>query len=154
MAQLLVIDASALLGAWLPQEPYQVQADALLGRYEEGHVELCSSTLLPHEILNGLWIAVRGKAGQPPRITLQDAQEAWELFQGLKLRLEDTGALARRILELVSQYQHRSTYDMTYVALAENLKSPLITGDRKLLSAVSQQLDWVIPLWEWEQRAP
>ncbi len=152
MVQRFVIDASALLSAWLPKEPYQAQADVLLERYEADHVQLCGPTLLPHEILNGLYIAVRGKAGQPPRITLQDAQEAWELFQGLQLPLEDPSALAKRILKLASQYQRPSTYDATYVALAEHLKSPLITGDRKLLNAVRQQLDWVIPLWEWDQK--
>ncbi|OGF53697.1 MAG: hypothetical protein A2Z21_01425 [Candidatus Fraserbacteria bacterium RBG_16_55_9] len=150
MAPLLVIDASALLSAWLPKEPYQAQADALLERYVEDQLELCGPTLLLHETLNGLYMAVRGKAGQPPRITLQEAGEVWELLQGLQFRLEDTGALAGRILELASQFQRPSSYDVTYVALAEHLKSPLITGDRKLLNAVSKQLDWVIPLWEWE----
>lgn len=152
MAQLWVVDASALLSAWLPQEPYQAQADALLDSYQDGHLELCGPTLLPHEILNALYIAVRGKAGQPPRLAPQDAQAVWEFFQRLQLQLEDTSSLAGRILELASRYQQPSTYDMTYVALAGHLKSQLITGDRKLLNVIGQHLDWVVPLWEWERK--
>lgn len=58
-----VIDASALLAAWLPEEPYQDQADALLDRYQEGQLRLYAPVLLVDEILNGLYIAVRGKGG-------------------------------------------------------------------------------------------
>lgn len=74
--RLFVIDASALLAAWLPKQPYQAQADALLECYQDGQVELCGPTLLPHEVLNGLYLAVRGKAGQPPRLSPKEALEA------------------------------------------------------------------------------
>jgi predicted nucleic acid-binding protein len=151
VTKVFVIDASALLAAWLPKEPYQAEADALLEQYQEGRLELCGPTLLPHEILNGLYIAVRGKAGEAPRLAPKEALEAWELFQKLGLRLEETGALGARILELAMEYQRPSAYDMTYVALAEHLKSPLITGDQRLLNAVGGRLKWVIPLWEWQE---
>jgi len=149
--KLFVIDASALLAAWLPKEPYRAHADALFQCYEEEQVELCGPTLLPYEILNGLYVAVRGKAGQPPRLSPEEALEAWELFQKLGIRLEETEHLSERILKLALEYQRPSIYDMTYVALAEHLKSPLITADRRLLSALEGKLDWVIPLWEWQK---
>lgn len=147
--KLFVVDASALLAAWLPKEAYREQADALLKRYQDGQLELCGPTLLPHEILNGLYIAVRGKAGQAPRLTPEEALEVWALFQRLGLRLEGTEALSGRILELALEYGRPSAYDMTYVALAEHLHSPLITGDQRLLKAIGGRLGWVFPLWEW-----
>lgn len=146
--RVFVIDASTLLVAWLPKEPYRAHADALFHCYEEEQVELCGPTLLPYEILNGLYVAVRGKAGQAPRLSRKEALEAWELFQKLGIRLEKTDHLSERLLKLALEYQRPSIYDMTYVALAEHLKSPLITADRRLLGAPKGKLDWVIPLWE------
>lgn len=152
-AETFVIDASALLAAWLPEEPYRAQADSLLDRYRDGRLELGGPTLLAHEILNSLYIAARGKAGQRPRLTPKEALEAWNLFQQLRIPLEDTRDLAPRILELSLQYQRPSTYDMTYVALAEKLKSRLITGDEKLLNALRGKVKWVLPLWQFGAQA-
>ena len=150
MANLVVIDASALLAAWLPNESYQSMADQLLECYVEGQVELCGPTLLLSEILNGLYIAVRGKAGHTPRVTLQVARQVWDLFEGLHLRLEDPSVLAKRILEFAIEYKLPSSYDAIYLALAENLECPLITADRKLLRLVGKKFNWVRPLWEWK----
>lgn len=69
----------------------------------------------------------------------------------MRIRLEETDGLSERILELARQYQRLSIYDMTYVALAEHLQSPLITGDRRFLQVLSGQLKWVIPLWGWQK---
>ncbi len=142
-----VIDASALLAAWLPEESYPMQADALLDRYQEGQLRLCGPTLLADEILNGLYIAVRGKGGRKPRLTQQEALEAWKLFQRLHISLEDTSQLAPRILELAFTYQRPSTYDATYIALAEHLKTKLITADERLVKSMPTK--WVLPLWEF-----
>jgi predicted nucleic acid-binding protein len=145
--QNFVIDASALLAAFLPEEPYRVQADALLDLYQEGQLQLCAPTLLAHEILNSLYIAVRGKAGQKPRLTQSEALEAWKLFQQLRIPLDNTSDLTARILELSFTYRQPSTYDTTYLALAEHLKTRLITGDARLVKVVPPK--WVLPLWEF-----
>ena len=44
-------------------------------------------------------------------------------------------ALARRF--------ERSIYDAAYLALAQKLDEPFITGDERLYHAVSTHLDWV-----------
>ncbi|MBI1743229.1 hypothetical protein HYR54_09205 [Candidatus Acetothermia bacterium] len=62
----VVADASALLPAWLPQEEHQAYADELIQLHADGELELCAPMLLAYEILNGLYLAVRGKAGQVP----------------------------------------------------------------------------------------
>ncbi|MCX8102962.1 MAG: type II toxin-antitoxin system VapC family toxin [Candidatus Bipolaricaulota bacterium] len=144
-----VIDASALLAAWLPEEPYQDQADALLDRYQDGQLRLCAPVLLADEILNGLYIAVRGKGGRTSRLTQQEALEVWKLFQSLHISLEETNHLASRILELAFAYRRPSTYDTTYIALAEHLKTKLITADERLINAMPDR--WVLPLWEFQR---
>lgn len=145
-----VIDASALLASFLPEEPYQPQADALLERYQEGQIQLHAPTLLPHEILNSLYIAVRGKGGRKPRLTPTEALEAWRLFQQLHIPLHDPSPLAARILELSRIYQRPSTYDMTYGALAEHLGAHLITADERFIHAVGAKVKWLLPLWEFQ----
>ena len=142
-----VIDASAVLAAWLPEEPFQGQADALLDRYQEGRLQLCAPVLLVDEILNGLYMAVRGKGGRTSRLTAQEALEVWRLFQSLRIAREETSHLAGRILELAFTYHRPSTYDTTYIALAEHLKTKLITADERLIKSVPEK--WVLPLWEF-----
>lgn len=140
-----VIDASALLAAWLPEEPYQGQADTLLDRYQDGQLRLCAPALLADEILNGLYVAVKG--GRTPRLTQQEALEVWRLFQSLHISLEETSLLAARIFELALTYRRLGTYDTTYIALAEHLKTKLITADEHLINAMPDK--WVLPLWEF-----
>jgi len=64
----VVVDASALLPAWLPQERLQPHADAMVEAHAGGAVQLCAPPLLAHEILNALYLAVNGKPGMPRRL--------------------------------------------------------------------------------------
>jgi len=146
----VVADASALLPAWLPSERHQADADRLIELHARGKIQLCGPPLLPHEILNGLYLAVRGKAGSPPRLTKEGARERWKLFQQLQIQVRDTPDLGERILELSLAYGRPSAYDMTYVALAESLGAVMVTADERLLNAVGKELPWVQLLWEFE----
>lgn len=151
---LVVADASALLPAWLPAEQYQAHADRLIELHAKGKLQICSPSLLPYEILNGLYLAARGKAGSPPRLTREGAEERWKLFQQLQIQVRDTADLGERVLELSLTYKRPSIYDMTYVALAESLGAVMVTADERLLNAVGKELSWVQPLWEFEQLGP
>lgn len=146
----IVADASALLPAWLPSERHQTQADRLIELHAKGKIQICSPTLLSPEILNGLYLAARGKAGSPPRLTREGAEERWKLFQQLQIHVRDTADLGGRILELSLTYKRPSIYDMAYVALAESLGAVMVTTDERLLNAVGAELSWVQPLWEFK----
>lgn len=140
-----VVDASALLAAFLPEENWEAEADAFLGAYQEGRFRLVAPTLLPYEILNSVYLAVRGKAGRPPRITQGEAQQTWAFFQGLGILLQDVDQVASDTLELAFQQRWRSIYDLAYVSCARQLGTKLISADPGLVEAFG---DWVHPLWK------
>ena len=76
-----VIDASVLLASLLPDEPTHAEARELLelALLPPGKAELLSTTLLPYELVNGLWQAVR-----QGRLTPEDVDEVlpkYELFE-------------------------------------------------------------------------
>jgi predicted nucleic acid-binding protein len=144
----IVVDASALLPAWLPQERLQAHADALIDAHAAGQTTLCAPPLLAHEILNALYLAVRGKPGMPARLNSRAAEEGWHLFKELQITLMDTADLGPRILELSIAHQRPSTHDMSYVALAERLQTHLVTADGRLLNAVGAKLPFVRALWD------
>lgn len=148
MSRRLVVDASAFLPALLPQERLQVHADALVDAHAQGRVELCAPPLLAHEILNALYLAVRGKPGAPPRMTMEAAQEEWRLFTELRIALIGIDDIGGRTLELALAQHRPSSYDMCYVALAERLQTTMVTADERLLHAVGGALPFVQPLWE------
>ena len=140
----IVIDASSLLASLLPAEEYQAHADALIQLHANDELRLCAPPLLASEIQNALYLAVRGKAGRPPRLSLEGAKERWRLFRDLQIVLTEPDG--ERVLELANQYRMRSAYDAVYLALAEQLKFELVTSDKAFLTLLKDQV-WVKPLW-------
>lgn len=143
-ATLLVIDASALLAAFLPEETWEPQADALLTAYQDGRLALVAPRLLVYEMLNSLYIALRGKAGAPPRLTETDVGECWQLFVDLGIQLIEMADSGAEILRLASEHKWQGIYDLAYVVLAQSLETKLVTADAKLARAFGV----AHPLWE------
>jgi len=111
-------------------------------------VHLCAPWLLEHEVVNAFYIATRGRSGMAPRLSLENAKEASTLFGDLGITLMRVAGFAPRILELAVTHRRSSSYDMAYVALAEQLETTLITADQRLINAVGSALAFVRPLWE------
>jgi len=140
----LVIDASALLAAFLPEEKWEPQADALLTAYQDGDLALVAPRLLVYEMLNSLYMATRGKAGAPPRLSETEVGECWQLFVDLGVQLEEMADSGAEILRLAAEHKWQSIYDLSYVVLAQRLNTKLITADVKLACA----FEVAHPLWE------
>lgn len=141
-----VVDASIVLRWYLPGEEAEAESRRLLDEYLRGQVRLMAPGLLPHEIINGVIVA-----GRRGRIPQGEDQRVVQSFVDLEIPLIDVTPLYERILWFSKTYQ-RSAYDGAYLALAENLQVPLITGDRKLYQALRLHIPWI--LWIGEYKGP
>ena len=113
-----VIDASVVLRRLRVRSP---EATAILGRGD-----LAAPSLIVAETTNGLAKDVR-LAGMEPA----DAELLLREGLALPIELVPDQALAVDALRLAGELS-LSSYDALYVALAERLREPLITADRRL----------------------
>jgi len=132
----VIVDASVVLKGFFPDEQGHIEAQALIRAYAQEEVELLAPTLLPYEVTNAVLQAVRRD-----RISLGKAREILTAFQGLSIPTMEVSW--QRALELAHTHD-RSAYDGAYLALAEERKSTLVTGDRRLYNAVKDRLPWVL----------
>ena len=140
----LVIDASVALKWRLRDEEATSQADALLEDFLAGKLELLTPTLFDYEIANALRVAVtRQRLGEP------DAAAALADFAQYTIVRCDFTGIASLTFDLSGQYQ-RSTYDSTYLALAQSQGVWFVTGDKRLFNAVGHALSWVKWLGDYQ----
>lgn len=131
----MIVDASVILQAFFPDEA-QAQAQALVAEHIAGKLRLKAPALLPYELNNAVWTAERRG-----RIS---AAQSDEILQAMgDLEIEVLMPEWTQILPLARQFG-RSAYDAAYLALAQRLGEPFITGDLRLYHAVHPHVDWVI----------
>ncbi len=130
----LIIDASLVLAALLPDEPHSQAARAIL----QGSLpnELVTSSLLRHEVVNALWQAVR--AG---RLKPKGALEVLREFENLQFLIRD--APCAEVLKLTEALGRPATYDTSYLALAQAERALLITADKRLYNALKGRFKWI-----------
>jgi len=129
--ELVVVDASAMVvllvdggadGEWV--------ADRLRG------TRLAAPQLMPFEVTNVLRRQVIRRA-----LTEPQGRVAREAFGLLPVELWACALLADRMWEL---RDNASAYDASYLALAERVGAPLITGDRRLATVPGIQCPVVL----------
>jgi len=130
----MIADASVILAAFFPDEN-QPQAQMLLREHAMGRVRVAAPALLFYELTNAVTLAVRRR-----RIGETDAQAILESVEGLGIELLPVDW--RRTLAMALQFGC-TAYDAAYLAAADALGEPLLTNDRRLISTVQGQLDWV-----------
>jgi predicted nucleic acid-binding protein len=129
----VVLDASVAAKRFLPRagQPLAEEAVALLRRHADGDIELTGPDLVWAELGNILWKAVR--VGRIPEKTAIQA-----LMDVLHYGLPTVGGreLAEDALAIALS-TGRTVYDATYVALAVQRDSTLITADERLVNALA-----------------
>jgi predicted nucleic acid-binding protein len=129
----LIVDASVVVAALLPDEPYNKAARRALQSTED----LITSSLLRHEVTNSLWQAVRAN-----RVEFKGALMVLKEFEALRLLTRD--APCAEILELAKSLDRPATYDTSYLALAQAERAPLITADKRLYNALKGRFPWLL----------
>jgi predicted nucleic acid-binding protein len=120
---MIVLDASATID-WLLQTPAGLRVEERIYTHND---TLHSVHLLDVECAQVLRRLVREGT-----LTSKRAEEAIEDLMALRITRYAPALLLNRIWR---HRQNLSAYDATYVALAEELKAPLITRDQKLAAA-------------------
>jgi predicted nucleic acid-binding protein len=138
---MIVVDASALLSALLPDEA-QPGAQALIRDHALGRIALRATSLMRYEVCNAVLVAERRG-----RINHAEAEQIVSALEALGVEGVDLVS-AGAILELAREHR-RSAYDAAYLALASSNGEELITGDRRLFNAVRDRLDWVRWVGDW-----
>ncbi len=112
-----VIEASAMVAALVGRPRDDGLLDALRG-------DLYAPHLLDVEVLSVLRGLVLGG-----KLTPEQAEQARAEFFAFTIQRHETSLFAERIWDLRHQF---TTYDASYVALAEALQTTLVTCDGKL----------------------
>ncbi len=138
-----VIDASVMLASILEDEPNHASASELLRRFVvTANLELISISLLPYELGNALWQAVRRE-----RVAAKDIATLLEQFERFGLPLHSVPPAS--VISVAQRLQCASAYDAAYLALAECEKAPLVTADRRLHNAVRDKFRWIVSIDEF-----
>lgn len=136
---LLVVDASVVLAAYLPAEPYKSQSLAILA--PQAAFELVAPTLISYELLNAVSRTIRGL--KPIQgVSSTDVSGILDAIRGLGIVEMSVTGLESRILEIAVKYE-RTGYDAAYVALAEHLDAEFVTGDLRLRNALAPDFPFV-----------
>lgn len=120
---MIVLDTSAAID-WLLQTPAGQRIEQRIYARQE---TLHSVHLLDVEFVQVLRRLVRERMLTPGR-----AEQAMEDMLALRVTRHAPALLLRRIWKL---RQNLTAYDAAYVALAEELRAPLITRDRRIAAA-------------------
>lgn len=114
---MIVVDASAMVEALVGRDADPELLDALAGDLDAPH-------LLDTEVISALRGLELGRKVAPAM-----AEQARHDHFAFSITRHDVEPLAERIWELRHQF---TTYDASYIALAEAFAAPLLTCDAKL----------------------
>lgn len=138
----ICLDASFVVRFLVSEETAAV-TDALWTEWHRAGRRLVAPTLLHYEVSNALHRYVAAGV-----LTPAEAADLLDLALSLDITLYGDADLHRRALVLAERLALPATYDAHHLALAERLDGELWTADRRLASAVREQVPWVHLLGE------
>jgi predicted nucleic acid-binding protein len=129
---LAVLDASVVVDWVAPGGDPASPAARALTRLADSDADLLGPRLLVEEVSNALLTGIRRR-----RWSGAAADTAFELFRDLPVRLIDEPRDLARAWDLSRRYDNHPVYDMLYLALAERLRTQLVTADDQLLTRLA-----------------
>ncbi len=133
MSNPMVVDTSVAF-KWLHREGEGAvdEAAALLGAHLSGEIVLVAPATLPVEIANGLRYS---------RLSRNDVMDALEGFELLHVEVLENDSTRIAHATALSYAHDLSVYDALFLALAEELKCPLVTADRRAFEGIDTRVD-------------
>lgn len=125
--QFLVVDASVILAAILPQEAHAKIALTFIKRCTNERLKLIAPSILLYEVFNVVRSAILSK-----RITKEDAQTILSVYRTIEPTYVDFVLLSQRTLQIALE-SGCSIYDAAYAALACERQCLMYTLDHKLI---------------------
>jgi predicted nucleic acid-binding protein len=120
-----VVDTSVVLAFMLNEADAEAAEEILAGG------DLHAPDILPLELANALVTALRRK-----RIQADDVRPLLREAAGIPLVLHPALPLLPRAVDIALRHQRRP-FDALFVALAEHLEDPLVTGDGPLVRGLA-----------------
>jgi predicted nucleic acid-binding protein len=127
---MIVVDSSALIEALINSPKAAGVAASLKGQ------QVHAPELISFEVLSAIRGNVRGTL-----LTAAEGLEAMREFEDIEARLRLWPLLEVMIKRAIELRENVSSYDASYVALAEILKCRLVTADARLGRAVADLVD-------------
>ena len=125
----IILDSSVIAKWFFPEESGQL-ALKIKDDFTTNVTSISAPLLLYWEINNLLKTATKRL-----RITAKSAVSVYEAFLKLNFIVYSSEELMAKTLKIAIQFDI-SSYDASYVALAEYLQKPFFTADQKLLSKI------------------
>jgi predicted nucleic acid-binding protein len=133
----LVVDASVAVKWQLRDEEHVDIADAIKEAFLRHTVELIVPVIFAVEWANAINVAItRG------RFPEDEWQEALKDLAALQIPVRNPPGVLFEAWQIARSY-NRTVYDGLYVALAKVEGCEMVTGDRRLFTAVRSHLPWV-----------
>ena len=129
----IILDSSVIIKWYFPDE-IDKKALILQDKVANNFVSLAAPILLYYEINNILKTAIKAN-----RIEIEKAVDAYNALLQLNIVVYSSTNLFENTLRIATDYDI-SSYDASYVALAEEMQILFITADKKLLKKVKSKL--------------
>ena len=133
----IVADSSVALKWWLDDEEFVEEAKLLLKKAIAGDIEIVVPELWYCEIVNGITVAVKRN-----RISEKQGLKFIEELSAIPAKQYQITSHMNKIFKRAVKYKSTS-YDMTYLIIAELEDILFITGDKKLFDAVKHDRPFV-----------
>jgi predicted nucleic acid-binding protein len=127
------IDANIVLR--LLNAPEHPAVADLWAEFGAADVMLVAPTLLSYELANALYQQCR-----IGRLPAERASDLLDVAPRLPIAFHGDARLHVRALELAGEHNLSATYDAHYLALAERLRAPLWTSDRRLTDKLNAEV--------------
>ncbi|MDP9364126.1 MAG: type II toxin-antitoxin system VapC family toxin [Chloroflexota bacterium] len=132
----------------LPDEEDADRALGLLAPFEQGTIDFVAPYHIRYEVGSALSVATIGRS---PRVPRDQGETAMAEFLALPIKTYADEPLLPAAFALVHLHGC-AFYDALYLALAQRLKIPFVTADRKLLRRIDH-LPSILPLSDFPASA-